>query len=160
MGVNAYTLLGQMGTFAVLVLFTMKFVWPPIMTAMQERQKKIADGLAAAERAQHDLASAQADAESELREARTKAADIVAQANQRGEEIIAQKKSDAEAEGQRALAQARAQIEQEEATAREKLRAELATLATAGASKILNKEINADTHASLLDDLAADLGKA
>lgn len=160
MGVNFYTLIGQMVTFAVLVLFTMKFVWPPIVTAMQERQKKIADGLAAAERAQHDLASAQADAEAELSEARTKATEIVALATQRGDEIVAQKKSDAEAEGQRALTQARAQIEQEEASAREKLRSELAALATAGASKILNKEINAETHAGLLNDLAADLGKA
>lgn len=154
------TLIGQMITFAVLVWFTMKFVWPPLTAAMQERQKKIADGLAAAERASHDLEAAKADAEVALKEARLEAADIVASATKRGDEIIAQKKGDAEVEGQRVLTQAQAQIEQEQASARETLRGELAGLATLGASKILNREIDAATHASLLDDLAADLGKA
>lgn len=151
------SLLGQMITFAVLVWFTMKYVWPPLTQAMDERQKKIADGLAAAERAEHDLASAQAEADVALKEARTQAAEIIANATKRGDDVIAEKVAQAEVEGQRTLAAARAQIEQEQSQAREALRKQVATLAVAGAGRVLGKEIDAKTHSKLLDDLAAQI---
>ena len=157
MGVNFYTLLGQMGTFAVLVWFTMKYVWPPITTAMAERQQKIAEGLAAAERAEHDAEQAQNERDAALREARAKAADIIANANKRGDDIIADKQAQAKVEADRVLEQARAQIEQETASAREHLRSQVGTLAVAGASRILGQEIDRDKHAALLDDFAKQI---
>ena len=157
MGVNFFTLLGQMGTFAVLVWFTMKYVWPPITQAMMERQQKINEGLAAAERAQADLASAQEESDMALKEARTKAAEIIAAANKRGDEIVAEKQNEARAEGERELSAARSQIEQETASAKEALRAQVAALAVAGAEKILQKEVDASAHSQLLDNLAAQI---
>lgn len=156
MGINA-TLIGQMITFVVFILFTMKFVWPFVTRAMAERQQRIADGLAAAEKGVRDLEQAKTQASDIQNEARTQAADILGQANKRGSVIVDEAKSQAQAERERILAQAQAEIEQERNRLREALRAELAGIAVAGAGKILAREIDAKTHAALLDKLAAEL---
>ena len=149
MNFNA-TLIGQMITFGLLVLFTMKYVWPPIMQAMQDRQKKIADGLASAERGMREQELAKAKAAQMLKESKQQAAEIVAQAHKRANEIIEQSKLDARVEGDRQLAAAKAEIEQEYARAREQLREHVAALAVAGAEKILRREVDAKMHSDLL----------
>ncbi len=156
MNFNA-TLIGQMITFGLLVLFTMKFVWPPITKAMQDRQKRIADGLASAERGLHERELAQAKAAQTLKEAKQQAAEIVAQAHKRANEIIEQSKLDARVEGDRQLTAAKADIEQEVSRAREQLRNQVVTLAVAGAGKILKREVDEAANAALLDDLVAQL---
>jgi F-type H+-transporting ATPase subunit b len=135
----------------------MKYVWPPIMQAMQDRQKRIADGLASAERGVREQELAKAKAAQMLKEVKQQAADIVAQANKRATEIIEQSKLDARAEGNRQLAAAKAEIEQEVNRAREQLRSQVVTLAVAGASKILKREVDQVANAALLDDLVAQL---
>lgn len=156
MNFNA-TLIGQMITFGLLVLFTMKYVWPPIMQAMQDRQKKIADGLASAERGLREQELAKTKAAQMLKEAKQQAAEIVAQAHKRANEIVEQSKLDAHAEGERQLAAAKAEIDQEVNRAREQLRGQVASLAVAGASKILKREVDEAANAALLDDLVAQL---
>ncbi len=156
MGVNL-TLVGQMVTFTLFVLFTMKFVWPPLTAAMAERTKRIADGLAAAEKGQQAQAEAEQQVEVAMLEARTEAADLVAQAQKRSNDIVGEAKDLAVAEGERMLDAARARIEQETSTAREALRSQVAALALSGAEKILNREIDAAGHEQMLNDLAGQL---
>lgn len=156
MNFNA-TLIGQMITFGLLVIFTMKYVWPPIMQAMQDRQKRIADGLASAERGAREQELAAAKATETLKHAKREAADIIAQAQKRATTIIEEAKQEARKEGERQLAAAQAQIEQEMNHAREELRGQVVSIAIAGAGKILQKEVNEETHTHLLDDLVAQL---
>lgn len=156
MNFNA-TLIGQMITFGLLVLFTMKLVWPPIMRAMQERQQKIADGLASAERGVREQELAKTKAVQILKEARQQASEIVAQAHKRANDIIEQSKQDARTEGDRQLAAAKAEIEQEANRAREQLRAQVVSLAVAGAGKVLKREVDEAANAAMLDDLVAQL---
>lgn len=151
------TLIGQSITFFFFVWFCLKFVWPPIIAALTERKKQIADGLAAAERGQHEQELAEKKAEEHIREAKNQAADILAQAQKRASEIVDEAKDDAVAEAERIKAGANAEIEQEVNRARESLRKEVVTLAIAGAEKVLKKEIDEKAHASALDELAAQL---
>jgi F-type H+-transporting ATPase subunit b len=154
--INA-TLIVQMAVFLTFVWFVMKFVWPPLATAMEERQTKISEGLAAAERSSRALEDAQGEADQVIREAREQAAKIVAAANTRGTEIVGEAQETATSEGQRIVASAQAEIELETAQAREALRKDVSSLAIAGAGRILGKELDDTAHASLLDDLAAKL---
>jgi F-type H+-transporting ATPase subunit b len=154
--INA-TLLGQMLTFAVLVWFTMKFVWPPIMKALDERQKKIADGLAAAERARQDLANAEQRAGEIERDARAKAQEMLAAADKRAAAIVDEAKVAAKGEADRIVAGAKAEIDQEAQRAKDQLRSQVAALAVAGAQKILSREIDARAHAEMLAGLEKEL---
>jgi F-type H+-transporting ATPase subunit b len=151
------TLLGQMITFSLLVYFTMKKVWPPIMHAMQERQKRIAEGLAAAERGAHEQELAKERAAHTIREAKQQASEVIAQAQRRSSEIIDEAKRQAKEEGARQLVAAQAEIEQETVQAREKLRERVGELALIGASKIIKREIDAKAHSDLIDELAAEV---
>ena len=145
--------------FAVAWL-VMKFGWPHIMSAIVERQKKIADGLAAADRGQKDLDDAKAQALEIVREARSKAAQIVEQANRRGGEVVEEARGTALAEGERLIAVARNEISTQTTRARGELRNEVAHLALVGASQLLQREIDAKAHAQLLDELAARISTA
>lgn len=156
MNINA-TLIGQMITFGIFLWVTAKFVWPPIINALRERQQKIADGLAAADRGARDLEKAKEEADQLLVKAKEQAAEILNQANKRNTEIVEEAKKEARAEGDRLVASAKAQIEQEVARAREDLRKEVASLAVMGAGRILAREIDARTHADLLDKVANEL---
>ncbi len=151
------TLIGQMIAFVAFVLFCMKYVWPPIIAAMGERADKIADGLAAADRASHDLELAQEKAVERLKEAREEAAGIIDAANKRANQIVDEAKDTATVEAGRIKASAQAEIDQEVNRAREQLRGQVATLAVAGAEKILAAEIDRNAHAELVDKLAAQL---
>jgi len=154
--INA-TLLGQAITFAILIWFTMKFVWPPLMAAMAERAKTIADGLAAAERGKHDLELAEKRAAEILRLGKEKASEIIAASEKRASEIIEEAKSSARAEGDRILVAAKADIDQEVFRAKEQLRTQVTAVALAGAGKILGREIDAKAHNDLLDKLVAEI---
>ena len=156
MNFNA-TLIGQSITFIFFVWFCMKFVWPPIMNALETRKKQIADGLAAADRGKHELELAAKKAGDNLRDAKAQAADVIAQAEKRAAQIIEEAKQAAKEEGDRQLAAAQANIAQETNRAREGLREQVAALAVAGAEKILRREVNAQTHADLLGQLKAEL---
>ena len=156
MGINL-TLLGQMGTFLVFILFTMKFVWPPIVQALEERRERITEGLAAAERGQKALEQADAQVAERLREARQQAAQIVEQAENRGAELVEEAKKNAEASAERIMAQGRAELELETSRARDALRGEVAAIAISGARELLEKEIDPATHRELLDRLAGQL---
>ncbi|MEX0899177.1 MAG: F0F1 ATP synthase subunit B [Gammaproteobacteria bacterium] len=156
MNLNA-TLFGQFLTFGIFVWVMVKFVWPPIMAAMRDRQQKIGDGLAAAEKGVRDLENAKTQAADIHNEARTQATDILGQANKRGSAIIDEAKAQAQAERERILAAAHAEIEQERNRLREALRGEVSAIAIAGAGKILEREIDANTHRDLLNKLAAEL---
>jgi F-type H+-transporting ATPase subunit b len=151
------TLIIQMIVFAILVAFTMKFVWPMIMGAMEERSRKIALGLAAAEKGRQELAQSEQKAQAELREARDRAHQIVEQAQRRANDMIEQARTAASAEGQRAVAAAQQQIELEANRVRESLRRDVAQLAVETASKLLEREIDAKAHADLIDKLAAQI---
>ena len=151
------TLIGQLLAFVVFVWFTKKFVWTPIIAALNERKAKIADGLAAAERGQHEQELAKERAVEVLKKAKGQAAEIINQANKRANEIVDEAKENARSEGERILAAAQADIEQETNRARETLRARVAELAVSGAEKILRREINADTHSEVLDAVAKQL---
>ena len=151
------TLIGQSITFALFVWFCMKFIWPPIMGALEARRKEIADGLAAAERGQHEQELAEKRATEHIREAKGQASDIVAQAQKRASEIVEEAKGDAKTEADRIVTGANAEIEQETNRTREQLRKEVVGLAIAGAEKVLKREVDKDNHASALDDLAAQL---
>ena len=151
------TLFGQMVTFAIFVWFCMKFVWPVIITAMEERQQKIADGLDAADRAMRDLAAAQDKATDQMKEAKQEAAGIVDQANKRANQIVEEAKQQAITEGDRLKVAAEAEIEQEINRAKEALRSQVASLVITGAEKVLQDNIDAAKHGEMLDKLAAEL---
>jgi F-type H+-transporting ATPase subunit b len=159
MDINA-TLIGQALGFLVLVWFTWKLIWPPLLGAIEERQKKIADGLAAADRGQKNLEEARDKAGEIVREARDKALQVVEQANRRSGELIDEAKHTAVAEGERLLTAARAEVSSEAARARDGLRREVATLALAGAGRLLGREVDARTHAELLEQLAAEIERS
>jgi len=154
--INA-TLIGQIIAFAVFVWFCMKFVWPPLINSMEERAKKIADGLDAANRAERDLKLAQEKAGSQLREAKEQAAQIIEQANKRATQIIDEAKESARTEGDRLKVAAQAEIDQEVNRAKETLRSQVSALAVAGASKILETSIDLEKHDALLNQLAQEL---
>ena len=156
MNIN-WTLVGQSLTFFVFVWFCKAYIWPPIVTAMRERQAAIAEGLASSERAAKDLELAQGNATEQLREAKVEAQQIIEQARGRANQMIDEAKGDARDEGERIKEAARAEVEQEVNRAKEILRGQVATLALAGAEKVLGSTIDADKHAELLDQLAADL---
>lgn len=149
MNINA-TLLVQALSFAALIWFTVKFVWPSLTDAIDDRNKRIADGLAAAEKGRQSLELSSRQAEEALKEARARAAEIMAQADKRAAELVEQAKSAARDEGAREKAAAKAEIEQEYARAREQLREHVAALAVAGAEKILRREVDAKAHGDLL----------
>lgn len=151
------TLIGQSIAMLVFVWFCMKFIWPPIMQAIEERQKEIADGLAAAERGQQSLDKAQAEAGDVVAEARKQATSILDQAHARANEIVAEGKTDGVKERERQLAAARSEVEQETNRAREELRAQVAAIAVASAEKILRREIDPKAHEDILSRLAAEL---
>ncbi len=151
------TLIGQTISFIIFVWFCMKFIWPPIVNALEERKKQIADGLAAAERGQHEQKLAEQRASEKLREAKEKAQEIIAQAERRASEIVEESKGQARTEGERLLEAAQAEIEQEFNRAREALRAQVVSLAVSGAGKVLEREIDAKAHDGLLNELAGNL---
>lgn len=156
MNINA-TLLAQTIMFALFVWFCMKFVWPPIVAALEQRKKQIADGLADAERAKHDLELAAKRSAEILREAKEKAGEIVVHGEKRASEIIEEAKVQAKLEGERLITGAKAEIEQEVFRAREQLRTQVSAIALAGAGKILGREIDAKAHNDLLDKLVAEI---
>jgi len=156
MNLNA-TLIGQSITFFLFVLFCMKFVWPPITQALEERKKKIADGLAAAEKGQHDLELAKKRAVDVIKEGKDKAGEIVHQAERQASEIVDGAKERAKVEADRILANARSEIEQEANQVREQLRKRMGDLVVVAASKILEKEVDAKAHASLIENVAREL---
>ncbi|EEF79972.1 ATP synthase B chain [Methylophaga thiooxydans] len=154
MNINA-TLIGQMIAFAVFVAFCMKYVWPPIMQALEERKKKIADGLAAAERGRHEQELAEKRAQQVIHEAKDQANDIISQAQKRGNEIVDESKDNARVEGERILNSAKAEIDQEANRARDELKTQVGGIALAGAGKILGREIDEKAHTDLLDELVS-----
>src|SRR5688500_14649552 len=151
------TLLGQMLSFAILIWFTVKFIWPPLMKAIEERQQKIAEGLAAADNAQKNLAQAQDKVNEELKAARAKANEIIEQAHQRANQIIDAAKTEAINEAARQKALAESEIAASATRAREDLRKHVSALAVTGAEKLLRREIDANAHKALLDELAAEI---
>jgi len=151
------TLFGQTIAFAIFVWFCMKYVWPPLTQAMQERQKKIAEGLDAAGRAQQDLKLAQEKVSNTLRESREQATQIIEQANKQANAIIEGAKQQAQAEGERLIAGAKAEIEQEVNRARAELRTQVAALAILGAEKILESKVDTKAHNKLVEKLASQL---
>jgi len=151
------TLIRHMVTFAISVWFCMKFVWPVIFLAMEERQQKISEGLDAADRAVRDLEAAKSKATDQMKEAKKEAASIVDQANKRASQIVDEAKQQAVAEGDRLKVAAEAEIEQEVNRAKEELRASVAGLALAGAEKVLEASIDDKANRALVDDLASQL---
>ena len=151
------TLIGQSITFAVFVWFCMKFVWPPIVNALEARKKQIADGLAAADRGKHELELAAKRASESLHDAKLKSAEIIAQAEKRAVQIVDEAKNAAKEEGDRMIAAARAEIQQESHRAREALRSDVAALVVAGAGKVLRREVNPQVHADLLEVIKNEL---
>lgn len=156
MSIN-WTLVGQMISFVFFVLFCMKFVWPPITSAMAERSKKIADGLAAAEEASKSLEDAQEQVEAGLKDAKVQAAELIDQAKKRADQMVEDAKLKAKEEADRILASAEAEVEQQVAQAKEALRAQVATLAITGAEKILETSVDAKAHSDMLDKLSSQL---
>ena len=151
------TLLGQLIAFAIFTWFCMKFVWPPITAAMDARQKKIAEGLDAAGRAERDLKLAQEKAADMLRETKQSAAEIIEKANKTANEIVEEAKQQARAEGERLLAGAKAEIDLEVNRVKDDLRKQVSVLAIAGAEKILGSSVDASAHNQLVEQLAAQL---
>jgi F-type H+-transporting ATPase subunit b len=151
------TLIAQMAAFLAFIWFTAKFVWPPLMRAIDARQKQIADGLAAAEEGKRSLEVSSKTAEASLRDARARAADVLAQAEKRAAQIIEEARNAAKEEGNREKAAAKAEIEQQVTRAREQLRDRVASLAVAGAEKILRREVDSKAHAELLDSIKRQL---
>ena len=156
MNINA-TLILQSIAMMIFVWFCMKFLWPPLIRAMDERRERIAEGLAASDRAEQELETAKAEVDRQIREARDKAGDIIDQATQRQTQIVDQARDEAVAERKRQVSAAEADIVQAANQAREELRATVATLAVLGASKILEREVDATTHRELLDKLIAEI---
>jgi F-type H+-transporting ATPase subunit b len=151
------TLIIQMIVFLILVGFTMKYVWPPIAAALDERATKIAEGLAAADKARSELSAANQRVEAELAKSRNETAALLADAERRAQQIVEEAKSRATEEGNKVLAAARAEAEQATVQAREALREQVAALAVRGAEQILRKEINPAVHADLLNRLKTEL---
>ena len=151
------TLFAQAIVFAAFILFTVQFIWPPLLRAMESRQKTIADGLAAAEQGKKSLETSAKQAEEAIREARDRAAEIIAGAEKRAAQMIDEAKTQAKEEGGREKAAAKAEIAQEAARAREQLRDQVASLAVAGAEKILRREVDAKAHGDLLDAIRKQL---
>lgn len=156
MNINA-TLIGQAIVFLVLIWFSWRFIWPPLMKAVEDRQKRIADGLAAAERGQKELQQSHGAAAGIVDEARDKALRIVDQANRRSNEIIEEARTTAISEGQRLVGDARQEVALEQSRARDALRKDVATLAVAGASRLLEREIDPKAHAELIEKLAREI---
>jgi F-type H+-transporting ATPase subunit b len=152
-----FTLVAQAVTFFVFIGFTVKFVWPHLLRAIETRQKTIADGLAAAEQGRRSLEVSTRQAEEELRKARERAAEILAQAEKRAAQMVEEAKGAAKAEGEREKAAAKAEIEQQATRAREQLRDHVATLAIAGAEKILRREVDSRAHGQMLEDIKRQL---
>lgn len=156
MSINA-TFFAQLTVFFILVIFTMKFVWPPIAKALDDRASKIADGLAAADKARADLSSANKRVEEELAKSRNESAVRLADAERRAQAIIEEAKAKANEEGSKIVAAAKVEAQQQTVKAREALREQVAVLAVKGAEQILRKEVNAGVHADLLGRLKAEL---
>ncbi len=156
MNINA-TLIVQLFVFLILVWFTMKFIWPPLAKALDERAAKIADGLAAADKAKADLSAANKRVEDELAKTRTETASRLADAERRAQAIVEDAKAKATEEGNKIIAAAKADADQQTVKARETLREQVAALAVKGAEQILRKEVNAGVHADLLGRLKAEL---
>jgi len=154
--INA-TLIAQIIVFGILVWVTMKYIWPPLAKAMDERAQRIADGLSAAERAQAELKDADARVADEIKKARAQASEIVDKAHAQANQIIDKAKADALLEAARVKATAQAEVEGMIGKAKEQLRGQVATLAVQGASKILQREINPDAHKALLDQLVTEI---
>lgn len=151
------TLIGQTITFIIFVWFCMKFIWPPIMNALNERRKTIADGLAAAAEGQRERERGHQEADQLIEQAKAQAQEIIAKAEKRGAEVVTEAKLEARSEGEKIIATARGEIEMEANKAKEQLRTQVAHLAVAGAEQILSKEVDAKAHEKMLTDLAANL---
>ena len=151
------TLIGQSITFIFFVMFVMKFVWPPLVAALDERKKTIADGLAAAEKGKHDGELAKQRVLDTLKDAKAQAQDIINLAEKRASEIVEESKETARVEGERIITAANAELEQEVNRAREQLRGQVVSLAVSGASKVLKREIDEKANEDLLKDLVAQL---
>jgi len=156
MNIN-FSLIAQAVAFALFIWFTVRYVWPPLLGAIEARQKQIADGLAAGEQGRKSLELSTRQAEEAIKEARARAAEIVSQAEKRGAQLVDEAKSVAKDEGAREKAAAKAEIGQEVQRAREQLREQVAALAVAGAEKILRREVDAKAHADLLDGIKKQL---
>ena len=156
MSINA-TFFAQLTVFFLLVIFTMKFVWPPIAKALDERAQKIADGLSAADKAKAELTNANKRVEDELARSKTETAARLADAERRAQAIVEEAKTKAAEEGGKIIAAAKVEAEQQTVKARETLREQVAALAVKGAEQILRKEVNASVHADLLGRLKAEL---
>jgi F-type H+-transporting ATPase subunit b len=156
MNINA-TLIGQAIAFFLFVVFCMKYVWPPILQALEERKKKIADGLAAGEHGKREQALAEERAKELLRNAKEQAGEIITRADKRATEIVDEAKNDARAEGGRLLTAARAEIDQEVNRVKEDLRGQVVSISLAAASKVLEREVDETAHAELLNKLAAEI---
>ena len=156
MNIN-FTLFAQAIVFTAFIWFTVKFVWPPLLRAIEARQKQIADGLAAAEQGKKSLEVSGRQAEQAIQEARVRASEIIAQAEKRDAQMVEEAKLAAKAEGDREKTAAKADILQETSRAREQLREQVAALAVAGAEKILRREVDAKAHGDLLNDIKKQL---
>jgi F-type H+-transporting ATPase subunit b len=156
MNINV-TLIGELIAFVVFVLFCMKYVWPPLMAAIEDRQKTIADGLAASDRAAKELELAQGKATAQLKEAKAQAAEIIEAAKKRESQLIEEAAEKAQTEREKIIASGHAEIESERNRAKEELRKQVAVLAVAGAEKILERSIDAAEHSDILDKLVAEL---
>ena len=152
-----FTLIAQGLVFAAFIAFTIKFVWPPLLRAIETRQKTIADGLAAAEQGKRALEASNKQADESIAQARTRATEVLAQAEKRAAQMVEEAKNAAKEEGNREKAAAKAEIAQELTRAREQLRDQVASLAVAGAEKILQREVDAKAHAQLLDSIRKQL---
>ena len=153
------TLIGQTIAMIVFVWFCMRFIWPPVMNAIEKRREQIADGIAAGEKGQKELADARHGSDAILAEARQKATQVADMAHKRSNDMVAEAKVHASAEGERIVAAARTELVTSQAKARDALRREVAALAVAGATRVLGREVDAKAHAALLDELAAELEK-
>lgn len=151
-----FTLVAQALAFAVFIWFTARFIWPPLLRAIETRQKTIADGLAAAEKGRRELELSSQRADQALREARDRAQEIIGHAEKRGAQIVEEAKHAAKSEGDRLVTAAKGEIQQELSRAREQLREQVATIAVAGAERILRREVDAKAHANLLAELKGE----
>ena len=152
-----FTMVAQAIAFALFIWFTVKFVWPPLLRAIETRQKQIADGLAEAERGRASLAEAQKEKDVILKEARARAQEIVLAAEKAATQRVEESKSHAKTEGERLISTAHAQIQQEVQSAKQQLREQVAQLAVSGAEKILRREVDAKAHADMLNQLKAQI---
>ena len=151
------TLVGQLIAFAFFVVFCMKYVWPPLMAAIEERQKKIADGLEASDRAEKDLELAQSNIAEQMKDAKAQAAEIIEQAKKRANQLVEDETQRGHAEREKIIAQGHAEIEAERNRAKEDLRKQVSALAVAGAEQILEREIDANAQSDIVEKLVAEL---